>query len=197
MKSLLRFLSATAGLLALFAAPQQAQAASTVMCAANAVAATIARTIGGPGSAMPSGTLYTLNGQGCTVVLQADVGYFLSQGFSAGPPFGPNLLFTTGVATGTTSFQVGTLPPSTYIQHVIISNSTANAVTGGISIGSTSGGTDVVAAQACAANCLVFVTDATLLKRVFSTTASQPIFASGVTAWNNANVTITVVYGYF
>lgn len=192
---------AAAALLALAAlvpAPREAQAAAAFMCAPESpIGQNAPRTIGGAGSQVPSQTLYTLNGQGCAVIGQADVGYFLSQGFSAGPPFGQPVLFTTGVWTGTTSFQAGTLPPGTYVQQVIFQNSTANAVTGGIAVGTTSGAADVVAAQACAANCLVFVTDATLLKRVFSTTAAQPIFVTPVTAGNNANVTVTVVYGYF
>lgn len=99
--------------------------------------------------------------------------------------------------TGTTAVQVGTLPPSTYIQHIIVNNTTANAVTGGIAFGSTSGGTDIVTALTCGANCLAFTLDSALSKRVFSTTAQQPIYAAAVTAWNSANVTITVVYGYF
>jgi hypothetical protein len=44
------------------------------------------------------------------------------------------------------------------------------------------------------------VTDANLLKRIFSTTASQPIFisANGASgAWNGANVTITIIFGYY
>jgi hypothetical protein len=182
---------------------QKAEAAVTVMCAPEGVAQAINRTVGagisgtGSVSPVPSGTTYTLNGQGCTIVKQADVGYFLSQGFSAGPPFGANILFTTGVATGTTSFQLGNLPPATYIQHIIVNNTTANAVTGGIAFGTTSGGTDIVTALTCGANCLAFTLDSALSKRVFSTSASQAIFATAVTAWNNANVTITVVYGYF
>jgi hypothetical protein len=183
--------------LAVVAPPREAKAAATVLCSPSPMEQLAARTIGGVGSQVPSQSLYTLNGQGCAVIQQADIGYFVSQGFTAGPPFGTNVLFTTGTWTGTTSFQAGTLPPGTYIQQVIFANSTANAVTGGIAVGTTSGAADVVAAQSCGANCLVFVTDATLLKRVFSTTAAQPIFISPVTAGNNANVTVTVVYGYF
>lgn len=181
---------------------EQAKANVTVMCAPQLADTAAARVIGqsigtGTQSPIPSGTLYSLNGQGCTIVKQADLGWFLGQGFSPGPPFGANLLFTTGVATGTTSFQVGILPPNAYIQHIIVNNTTANAITGGVAFGTTSGGTDVVTALTCGANCLAFTLDSALSKRVFSTTASQPIFATAVTAWNSANATITVVYGYF
>ena len=141
--------------------------------------------------------MYVLNGQGCTVVLQADVPFFLSQGFTAGPPFGANITFTAGVWTGTTSFQVGTLPPGTYVQHIIAQETAGNAVTGGVKVGTTSGGADVVAALTVNATSLAFVTDANLLKRIFSATAAQPIWVAPVTAGNNANVTFTVVFGYF
>lgn len=176
---------------------EKAHAALTVLCAPQLADTAAARTIGGTNSQIPSQTLYTLNGQGCTLAQQGDVGWFLSQGFSAGPPFGANVLFTTGVLSGTTSVQIGVLPASTYVQHIIVNNLTANAVTGGIAFGSTSGAADIVTALACGANCLAFTLDSALSKRVFSTTAQQAIFATAVTAWNNANVTITVVYGYF
>jgi hypothetical protein len=174
-----------------------AHAALTVLCAPQLPDTAAARTIGGSSSAIPSGTLYSLNGQGCTVAKQQDVGWFLAQGFSPGPPFGANILFTTGVLSGTTAVQIGTLPASTYVQHIIVQNSTANAITGGIAFGTTANGTDIDATRACGANCLAFAADSALVKRVVSTTAATPIFASAVTAWNSANVTITVVYGYF
>jgi hypothetical protein len=182
---------------ALFFPLVPAHAALTVLCAAQQPDTGAARTIGGTTSQIPSGTIYTLNGQGCTIAKQQDVGWFLSQGFSPGPPFGANILYTTGVLTGTTSVQIGTLPASTYVQHIIVNNLTANAITGGIAFGSTANGTDLDATLACGANCLAFALDSALTKRVFSVTAQTPIFASAVTAWNNANVTITVVYGYF
>jgi hypothetical protein len=174
-----------------------AHAALTVLCAPQLPDTAAARTIGGTTSQIPSGTIYTLNGQGCTVAKQQDVGWFLAQGFSPGPPFGTNILFTTGVLAGTTAVQIGVLPPSTYVQHIIVQNSTANAITGGIAFGTTANGTDIDATLACGANCLAFAADSALVKRVVSTTAATPIFASATSNWNSANVTITVVYGYF
>lgn len=209
MNSFRHRLTAIAAALALALVPvvsfqvAPAEAAVTVMCAPQLADTAAARTIGagiagtGSASSVPSGTTYVLNGQGCTIAQQADLGWFLSQGFSAGPPFGQNIIYTTGVLTGTTSVQIGTLPPSTYIQHIIVQNTTANAVTGGIAFGSTSSGTDVVTALTVGASALVFTTDSALSKRVFSTTASQPIYATAASAWNSANVTITIVYGYF
>jgi hypothetical protein len=168
-----------------------------VLCAPNTVDQANARRMVNPNT----GNFYMLNGQGCAVIAQADVGWLLGQGFSAGPPFGANILFNTGVlpASGTADIVVGNIPPGAYIQHIIVNNLTANAVTGGLSFGTTANGTDVVLTQAVGANGLVFVTDATLLKRVFSTTASQPIHmapASGGSS-NSANLNVTIVYGYF
>lgn len=181
-----------------FCASAPANAAVSVLCAPQLADTAAARTIGGTSSQIPSGTIYTLNGQGCTIAAQGDIGWFLSQGFSPGPPFGANVLFTSGVLTGTTSVQVGTIPPSTYIQHIIINNLTANAITGGLTFGTAASGTQIAStALACGANCLVFEPDASIVGRVFSTTAATPVFTQAVTAWNNANVTITVVYGYF
>jgi hypothetical protein len=145
----------------------------------------------------PSGNSYSINGQGNVTVAQVDVAWFVQQGFSPGAPFGANILYTTGVLTGTTSVLVGVLPPGSYIQHVIVQNTTANAVTGGIAFGTTSGGSDIVTALTVGANALVFVADSALKLRVFSTTLSQPIYANAVTSWNSANANITVVYGFF
>jgi hypothetical protein len=55
----------------------------------------------------------------------------------------------------------------------------------------------VVTALTCAANCLAFTPDASLSKRVFSNTTATNLYATAVTAWNSANVTVSVIYGYF
>lgn len=139
---------------------------------------------------------YVSDGQGCVAAFSAgDVAILKANGWS---PQGNerHIVFATGVATGTTSFEIGVLPPGAYIREIFASNATANA-TAGIGIGTTSGGTDVVTSITCGANCLAFVADGSLSKRVFSLTAQQPIYASGLsTGWNSANVTITVVYGF-
>lgn len=198
--SALLALPLAAVLLAPFAS-RDAKAATAFMCQGDVSgASTGARAFGGVGSAVPSQTLYTLNSGGCLLALQADIGYFLSQGFTAGSPLQLPIIFTTGVWTGTTNFVIGTIPANGYISNVFFANSTANAVTGGISLGTTANGVDIIAAQTCAANCQVFTTDALLLKRVFPATtpaAAQPLNMAPVTAGNNANVTVTVVWGYF
>jgi len=180
---------------ALWAAP--VQAANINMCSPDVAGGVQGpRTIGGALSPVPSGAVYTLNPQGCALIAQADVGYFASQGFTQASSQ-QSFLFTTGVAAGTTDFVIGSIPAGAYIQQIIFSNAVAAAVTGGISIGTTANGTDVVAAQTCGSSCLTYTTDALTLKRVFSLTAATPLHAAAVTAWNSTNVTITVVYGYF
>lgn len=193
----IRHLIAAAALsLAAFALP--AQAAQVNMCAPD-VAGGIQgpRTVGGTLSAVPSGTIYNFNSAGCTLIQQADVGYFQSQGYSQSSSQN-SILFTTGVATGTTDFVIGTLPAKAYIQQIIFSNSVAAAVTGGISIGSTANGTNIVAAQAVGASTDVAVSQAGILLPVPSTSAAAtPLHMAAVTAWNSANVTVTVVYGFY
>ena len=66
-------------------------------------------------------------------------------------------------------------------------------MTGGIKIGTTSGATDVVAAQAVGANALGTIADASILKKVFSRSAAQTLFIQAVTAWNSASVELAFV----
>lgn len=184
-----------AGALALASLP--AQAANIWMCQGDVSGATTGtRTIGGTLSQVPSGTVYVLNGQGCALVASGDVGYFQSQGFTQGSN-SFSAVYPVGVATGTTDFVVATLPAGTFIQQIIVANSVAAAVTGGISFGTTANGTDIVTALTCGSSCVTFVADSAMSKRVFSTTAQQAIHAAAVTAWNSTNCTITITYGYF
>ena len=87
------------------------------------------------------------------------------------------------------------LPANSYIQQIIILNTTGNIVLGGIKIGTTSGAVDVVAAVAVGANATVTVTDALLLKRYFSATNPQTLFIDAVTGFNSASLTIVIVWG--
>jgi hypothetical protein len=193
---MLRLLAAAALSLAFFALP--AQAAQVNMCAADVAGGVQGpRTIGGTLSPVPSGTVYILNGQGCTLVQLADIGYFLSQGFTQSSSQNA-IVFNTGVATGTTNFVIGTLPAKAYIQQIIFSNSVAAAVTGGVSVGTTANGTNIVAAQAVGASTDVATAQAAILLPVPLTTGlATPLNMAAVTAWNNANVTVTVIYGYY
>jgi hypothetical protein len=176
----------------------RADAAAAYMCQGDVSgASTGARTIGGTNSAVPSQTLYTLNSQGCTLVQLADIGWFQSQGYIQNSSQ-TSIVFNTGVAAGTTDFAIGTLPAKAYIQQIIFSNSVAAAVTGGISIGTAANGTTVVAAQAVGASTDVATAQAAILLPVPVTTGlASVLHMAAVTAWNGANVTVTVIYGYY
>lgn len=190
MRKLLRAsLLAAAAALALTA---HANAAAQMLCSGEVTVGTLARSIGGVNSSVPSKAIYQLNGQGCALIQQADIGYFLSQGFSPGADHNV-ITYTTGVATGTTNFVIGTLPAGAYIQKIVWVNSVA-ASAGNLSLGSTAGGTDIVSAVACGSSCING--DMTIAKTTFSASAATTLNLSS-SAWNSTNVTITVVYGYF
>jgi hypothetical protein len=176
---------------------EQAQAASQFLCQGDVSgASTGSRVVVNTSSTTTPQPSYVLNPSGCAQINLADIGFFLSQGFTQGSPFS-TFVFNTGVAAGTTDFVIGTIPAQAYIQSIMFSNSVASAVTGGVSIGTAANGVDVVAAQTCGATCLTFTTDALLLKRPLSLTAGTALHAAAVTAWNSTNVTITVTYGFF
>lgn len=82
-------------------------------------------------------------------------------------------------------------PVNGRITGITLANTSANAVTGGINIGTTALGSDVVSAAASAGNSFV---DATVAKRVFSATADQTLYVSAASAWNSAVVTVCISY---
>lgn len=194
---------ATAALL--WAAPALAAASTPlqqqVMCASDpGVGAPGARTIGGTNSAVPSLTLYILNGQGCAAILLQDVAYFRSQGFTQGANL--QSIQSTGAVTSAssaTSVQIGTLPAGAMIVGVMLNEIAGAAITGGVDIGTTSTGTDIASAVALGANALVTVADSALT-RLFGTTGTpvaKPVFVTCHTSCNAGSVTITILWSYF
>ncbi len=111
--------------------------------------------------------------------------------FCAQEAFGTAEISVSGVVAANTGL---VLPPNATILQIIIYNTTANAITGGLKFGTTAGGTDIVTAQAVGANAFLSIADASILLRVFSTTASQVLYFDAVAAWNSANVTVRVLY---
>jgi hypothetical protein len=182
-----------------------------VMCAPTITgAAEGPRYYGGNGSsysgtgsqnATPSGNAYALNSSGCTVVATpADIGYFLSQGFTFAGDGGVIVYSVPVTATGTTSYQIGTLPAGAYIKGFFFQNTDAtHAVTGGITCGTSSADTSIIASGlAIGTSSVGFQVDSALAKRVFSTTAQQAIWCQAASSWNTpTTVTITIPYGYF
>lgn len=195
MKRILSGLLGTLFVAALSLASIPAEAASAWLCQPGAGSS---RTIGGTGSNVPSGTLYTTNGRGCALIAAGDVAYFASQGWSQNQElasvFATNLYATTGQDSSIV------LPTATYIAQVVIREKSGGAMTGaGLRIGTTSGGSDVIAGAAVGASALVTVPDVSMLKRAFSATAAQQLFISHVAAggFASSQVDVTVVYGYF
>lgn len=80
------------------------------------------------------------------------------------------------------------IPAGYAISQLNIVNTTANAVTGNVRIGTTAAGTDVIVSQAVGANAVITVNDTILLKKLFSTSASQTLFIEAIISWNSAVV---------
>jgi hypothetical protein len=171
-----------------------ADAASVVLCASSRESNSASRQINLPGLL----NSYVADPSGCVIAATiGDISIFRANGFSESGKH-RSLIFNTGVATGTTDFVIGVLPAKSYISQVIFSNSVAAAVTGGVSIGSTANGTNIVAAQAVGASTDVAVPQSAILLPVPSTAgAATTLHMAAVTAWNNVNVTVTVVYAYY
>lgn len=144
-----------------------------------------------PGSTVASA--YNLNSNGCAAVGTSDRGYLASQGF----------VFNGGLGSAQVTFSATpatvTLPPGAAILAIAAQETSGTAITGGIKIGTTSGGGNVVTGQALGSRGTIFLTGSTVLIPTFSTTASQVLFmdATGNSNLFNSQVTVTVLYGYY
>lgn len=83
------------------------------------------------------------------------------------------------------------IPPNCAIAAICVKNNTANAVTGGIKIGTTNGGSEVLSACAISGN-FMDVIEPQLGKRWFSTTDETMLYVQAVTGWNGAQLELTV-----
>lgn len=88
--------------------------------------------------------------------------------------------------------QAYAIPKGHAITAVYYRNRTANAVTGGLKIGTTVGGTDIVAAQTISGSSIGHVAEASILKRLFSLSASQTLYIDAVSAWNSAAIDLFI-----
>ena len=93
--------------------------------------------------------------------------------------------------TGQTAAFTFTVPSNCRLYGITLQETAGSAVTGGIRIGTTLAGSDVVAAVPVGANGFV---DCALLLRLFSATAEQTIYVGAVTSWNSANITLVALY---
>jgi len=194
---------ALAALLALVA--PQAAFAGAMMCRNDlSGGATGPATIGGTGSKVPSATLYTLNGQGCAWIVQQDVAFFQSQGYTPGGNV--NSVSVVGLTAQSTTANSPILPAGSFITGIIVQETSGNAVTGGLDIG-IAGSSDqtIVAAYAIGANALVAIPAASILKNVFATTSvsaglpkAQQIFFNAHTNWTDgATINVTILYSQY
>jgi hypothetical protein len=85
------------------------------------------------------------------------------------------------------------IPAGYTVLRVTMRNTTANAVTGGIRVGTSDGGAQVITAQALGASITLGVADSDLLLRYHSKTSPTTWFIQAVTSWNSASVVIGVV----
>jgi len=102
------------------------------------------------------------------------------------PPAAPGLFNRSVVLAAANGTIV--IPANHMIVGFVVFNSTANAITGGLKIGTTSGAVDVTVALAVGANAFVLGAP---LKQVFSQPVDQTLFLQATTGWNNANITVT------
>ena len=188
-------------LAALLAVPAEAGA---ILCRPQMTTGSQAGTIGGTGSSVPSLTLYSMNSDGCAAVSQADVKYFLSQGWY----YGANLFSVSavGIAAQSTTSNSPILPAGAFITGIVIQETAGQAVTGGLDIGTAgSSSQTIVAAQTCAASCLIGVPPANILLFTFGATtttsgkpAQQQVFINAHTNWTDgAIVNVTIFYSLY
>ena len=128
-----------------------------------------------------------------TACQQADVGFFLSQGFTPGSTL--RAVSQTGIAAQ--SFGPLVLPPGAYIHDIVVQETSGASVTGGLKFGTTAGGTDIATGVVCASSCLTSVKDVSFSKRVLSTTAASTISVDAVSSFNSAAVSVTILYSLF
>lgn len=137
----------------------------------------------------------TRDGAISTVSSGTVAGILKDQSDGAETLYGPQAAGLKKIVLTLTNDGTFSVPANHYISEIFINNTTANAVTGGVKIGTTSGATDVLAAFAVGANAKLYVPTANLLKKWFSTSAAQTCFFQDVTSWNSANLTVTIILG--
>lgn len=100
---------------------------------------------------------------------------------------------SNNVITALTANGTFVVPAVWAIDDIFIVNTTANAITGGLRIGTTGGGVDVVVALAVGANLIGHIPEASMLKRLFSTSVDQTLYIQAVTLWNSASLNLRIV----
>jgi hypothetical protein len=141
---------------------------------------------------------YTLNALGCASIASADIGFFLSQGFTFGVNEAvqqQNAITSSGTTAITTTI---TLPPYAFIKYIIVEETAGNAVTGGVNVGDSGSATRFLSGTAVGANANVVVVPTNLTgSSNTGVPTSDTIIINAATGWNSASLNLSVIYGYF
>ena len=145
-----------------------------------------------------TGNQVQTNSQGCGIVLNTDLGYWLSQGWTPGAS--TQVAQGIGVTgSGTTSVSTGiTLPAYAQIISIVLEETAGNAVSGGLNISNAGGATGIASAAALAANATVTLADSAInAGRIYSPAGvptATAVNLAPVTSWNGAVVNISIIY---
>lgn len=201
---LIAILAALALAAGLASPPRPAAAAATTqtlhsfLCSPVQTAGGQARHVVNTNSTASPQPSYNLNAAGCALIANADVGYFLSQGYT----YGPNefVLQQTAITANTTSTtSTITLPAYGYIKYFVLEETAGNAITGGVDIGDSGSATAYASAVALSGNASVLALP-TATKGIFSNSgvpAADQILVVCHTACNSGSINISVIYGYY
>ena len=185
-------------------APSSAQAAASLqvthafLCAPEVTVGTAGpRLVVNTSSSASPQPSYQLNSQGCGLIASADVGFFLSQGYTFGTNEGVQIQNAiTATTTGTTSTII--LPAYGFIKYIVIEETAGNAITGGVNIGDAGSATRFGSAVAVGANANVVVVPTNLTGSANTgVPTADTILIAAVTAFNSASINVTVIFGYF
>ncbi len=209
MKSLTALLATTRALLIAalallpFSLPQSAYAAATtqtthaVLCAPQS-AGTVNSSRRVVNTSTTAATAYVLGANGCALFAAADIGFFLSQGYTYGPS--TFVLQQQAItATTTSSTSTITLPAYGMILAITLEETAGNAITGGVDIGDSGSATRFASAVALSANNTVVVADSALT-RVFANSgvpAADQILVACHTSCNSGSINISILYTYY
>jgi hypothetical protein len=139
---------------------------------------------------------YQTNSQGCALVASADVGFFLSQGYTIGVNEGVQIQNAiTATTTGTTSTIV--LPAYGFVKYIVIEETAGGSITGGLNVGDSGSATRFSSATAVAANSNTVIVPANLTGSANTgVPASDTVLVAGTFA-GGASLNVTVIFGYF
>jgi hypothetical protein len=140
---------------------------------------------------------YQTNSQGCALVASADVGFFLSQGYTIGVNEGVQQqnAITANLTAGTSQL---TLPAYGFIKYIVVEETAGNAVTGGINIGDAGSATRFGSAVAVAANSNTVIVPTNLTGSANTgVPAADIVLIAAVTSFASASLNVTVIFGYF